>query len=182
MEPNFACRRRSVDAGERENVEMTNRMKWSGVLSAVVVLGLVFATGCSKAEKAISEAEQGTATITKEDGEKITLSSKADIPDNFPSDVPLPDGIRVTSSISGNDTVTLTIETEMPYDDVVELYSDYAQKAGYTEVHRLEGDKTINYSAQKGTERFVFTLQLDLEDNKTVTGALVYSNKPESEP
>lgn len=42
-------------------------------------------------------------------------------------------------------------------------------------------ENTISHSLQKGTERFVYTLQLDLEDNKTVTGALVYSNKPEAE-
>lgn len=142
---------------------------------------MILATGCSKVEQAIREAEQGTTTITKEDGEQITMSSKSDIPDLFPSDVPLPDSIQVTSSISSQESVTLTIETEMPYKEVLELYYDYAQNAGYSEVHRLESENTIHYSAQRGTERFVFSLQFDLEDNKTVTGALVYSNKPEAE-
>jgi len=154
--------------------------KWNSVLALVVLIGLIIAPGCAEVKQAIDEAEQGTTTITKEDGEQVTLSSKPDIPELFPSDVPLPDDIRVTSSIGSSDSVTLTIETQMPYDEVVELYYDYAQNAGYSEVHRLEGENTINYSAQKGTERFVFSLQLDLEDNTTVTGALVYSNKPES--
>lgn len=160
---------------------MKNRQKWSIALFAVMVMAMIFATGCSKVGKAIQEAEQGTTTITKADGEKIKLSSEADIPDLFPSDVPLPDEIQVTSSISSKDSVTLTIETKMPYDDVVKLYYNYSQQAGYSEVHKLGDRDSINYSFKKGTERFVFTLQLDLEDKKTVTGALVYSNKPETE-
>lgn len=160
---------------------MKNGKKLSASLFAVLLLAMMIATGCSKAEKAIKEAEQGTTTITKEDGEEIKLSSKTDIPDMFPSDVPIPDEIQVTASISGSDSVTVTIETEMPYEDVVKLYSDYAQQAGYSEVHKLEADQTINHSFQRGTERFVYTLQLDLENNKTITGALVYSNKPEAE-
>lgn len=116
---------------------MKNSKKWSVALLAVMLLAMIFATGCSKAEEAIKEAEQGTTTITKEDGEEIKLSSETDIPDSFPSDVPIPDEIQVTASISGSDSVTLTIETQMPYDDVVKLYSDYAQQAGYSEVHKL---------------------------------------------
>lgn len=160
---------------------MKNRQKWSIALFAVMLIAMIFATGCSKVEKAIQEAEQGTTTITKGDGEEIKLSSETDIPDLFPSDVPLPDEIQVTSSISGKDSVTLTIETQMPYDDAVKLYYNYTQQAGYSEVHKLEDRDSINYSFKKGTERFIFTLQLDLEDKKTVTGALVYSNKPETE-
>jgi hypothetical protein len=164
--------------GERK---MKNRQKWSIALSAVMLIAMIFATGCSKVEKAIQEAEQGTTTITKGNGEEIKLSSKADIPDLFPSDVPIPDEIQVTSSIGGKDSVTLTIETKMPYDDVVKLYYDYTKRAGYSEVHKLEDKDFINYSSKKGMERFVFTLQKDLEDKKIVTGALVYSNKPETE-
>ncbi|MFC4597404.1 hypothetical protein [Cohnella hongkongensis] len=161
---------------------MKNR-KWGfAVLSAVLMTVLVFATGCSKAEKAVIEAEeQGTMTITRDDGEEIKFSSKSSIPDLFPSDVPLPDEIQVTSSISSKDSVTVTIETEMPYEEVLELYYDYSQQAGYSEVHRLEGENTIHYSSQKGTEHFVFSLQLDEEDHKTVTGALVYSISSETE-
>lgn len=163
---------------------MKNKQKWKAVLSAAILITLIFVTGCTKIEKAIIEAEeQGTTTITKEDGEKITLSNKPDIPDLFPSDVPMPDEIQVVTSISGDNSVTLGIETEMPYDDVVKLYYDYTQQVGYSEVHKLEdeNDKFINYSAQKGIERFIFTMQLNLEDNKTVYGSLIYSNDPEAE-
>lgn len=160
----------------KENMEMKNMKKWSAVLSVVMLIALIIMAGCSKIEDVISEAEQqGTTTITKEDGKKITLSNKPDIPDLFPSDIPLPDEIQVISSISSDDSVTLGIETELPYDDVVQLYYDYAQKAGYSQVHRLEDQKFINYSAQRDTERFIFTLQLNLENNKTVYGSLIYS-------
>src|SRR5690606_15249367 len=116
----------------------------------------------------------------KADGEQIKLSSESDIPELFPDDLPMPVGIRVTSSISSDDNATMTIETEKPYDEVIALYVDYAEQAGYSEVHRLEDATSLHYSAQKGTERFVVTLQLDLEDNKTVSGALVYSKEPET--
>jgi len=155
---------------------MYKMKKWSYTLCAVMLIGLIFTTGCSKVEEVISDSEQqGTTTITKEDGKKITLSTKPDIPDLFPSDVPMPDEIQVIESISSDDSVTLGIETKMPFDDVVEMYYNYTKKAGYSEVHKLEDQKFINYSAQKGTERFIFTLQLNLEDNKTVYGSLIYS-------
>lgn len=166
---------------------MAKKRKWQSIQLVVVMVALAYAAGCSKAAEAIEtieaigEAEQGTATITKDDGEQITVASKPDIPELFPSDVPLPDEIQVTSSISGSDSVTVMFETEKAFAEVVDMYIDYTEQAGYTEVHRLEAEGMINYSAQRGTERFVFTIQLDLENNKTVTGALVYSNRPDSE-
>lgn len=153
---------------------------WKKASLAASILALAFMLGCSNVEQLVQNAEDGEMTIENINGEEITLSSKADIPDTFPSDIPLPDEIIVTSSISSDDSVTVTIETEMPYDDVLGLYVDYAGQAGYSEVHRMEDEDSIHYSSQKGTERFVFSLQKDLEDNKTVTGALVYSNNPET--
>lgn len=152
---------------------------WKRAGLAATILTLAFSLGCSNVEQMVKEAEDGEVTIENANGEEITLSSNADIPDTFPSDIPLPDEIVVTSSISSDDSVTVTIETEMPFDEVIALYVDYAGQAGYSEVHRMEDESFINYSSQKGTERFVFTLNRDLEDNKTVEGALVYSNKPE---
>ncbi len=166
----------------------------NGILAAAVTVALIIAAGCSNIEQAINNTEQaindveqafgdgeeGEVTITREDGREITLSSKPDIPELFPSDIPLPGEMEIVSSISSDDSVTLGVETEMPYDDVVKMYFDYAQEAGYMEVHKLEDEKFVNYSAQKGTERFLFTFQLNLEDNKTVYGSLIYSNKPES--
>jgi hypothetical protein len=154
---------------------------WKRAGLAATAMALVFAMGCSNIEQVIQEAEEGEVTITTGEGKDVTLSSKADIPEGFPSDVPLPDEIEVTSSISASDSITVTIETEMPYDEAVALYVDYTQQAGYSEVSRMGDDNSIHYSSQKGTERFIFTLQRDLEDNKTVTGALVYSNHPETE-
>ncbi|MBN2984936.1 MULTISPECIES: hypothetical protein [Cohnella] len=113
-------------------------------------------------------------TITKEDGEQIRLSGEAEIPEGFPADVPIPANVAVTSSISGDDTATVSIETEMPFEEAVALYYGYAQEAGYSEAYKMEEADFFNYSGRKDNEQFVVTLQLDLEDNKTVTGILVY--------
>lgn len=153
---------------------------WKRAGLAASIVALAFTLGCSNVEQMVKDAEDGEVTIKNANGKEVTLSSKADIPDTFPSDIPLPDEIVVTSSISSSDSVTVTIETEMPFDEVIALYVDYAAQAGYSEVHRMEDAASIHYSSQKGTERFIVTLQQDLEDNKTVTGALVYSNKPEA--
>jgi hypothetical protein len=161
---------------------MKTKPKWSGLLLTALAAAIL-ATGCSKAEQIVKEAEKAveedSLTVTYDNGKEVTFSEKEDIPDLFPSDVPLPEGIQVLSSISSKDNVTVMIETEMPYEEVVELYVDYAQQAGYEEVHRLETGTSINYSTQRGTERFVVTLGLNEEDNKTTEGVLVYSNKPE---
>jgi len=117
---------------------------------------------------------RGGAAVTYDNGKEVTFSNKADIPELFPSDVPLPEGMQVVSSIGSDRGVTVMFDTELSYDDVVELYVDYAQKAGYTELHRLEEENSIHYSSQRGTEIFAFHLQLSMEDNKTIEGAIDY--------
>ncbi len=150
------------------------------ILAALAIM--LLATGCSKADQIVKEVEkaekqveeEGELTVTYDNGKEVTFSNKADIPDMFPSDVPFPDGIQVVSSIGSDRGVTVMFDTELPYDDVVELYVDYAQKAGYTELHRLEDENSIHYSSQRGTEIFAFHLQLSMEDNKTIEGAIDY--------
>lgn len=161
---------------------MANKQKRSGMLIAAMLIALTVATatGCAKMEKALSDAEQGKSTITKEDGSQVVISGNSDIPDLFPSDVPMPDEIHVVSSISSDNGVTVAFETELSFDKVFNMYFDYAQKNGYTEVHKLDGEGFISYSGQKGTERFIFNLQLNLEDNKTLNGSIIYSNKKEA--
>lgn len=158
---------------------------WTTV--AVLLLSAMLLAGCSEngdqqsgnRERAAQGEEEGTVTMKDNEGRDVVITNKQDIPELFPDDVPMPDSIQIVSSISSMDTVTIAMNTEMPFSEVVALYDGYLQEAGYEEAFRIDEADFYNYSGRRGNEQFVVTLQLDLEDNKTVTGALVYTNMEE---
>lgn len=156
--------------------------KWLARMAAVVLAASMALTACSGNETGRSGgtngdqgADEGSVTLKDNEGKDVVVSSKQEIPDSFPKDVPIPDSLKIVSSISSDDSTTLAIETDMPFDEAVALYDGYVQEAGYVESFKMDEEDFYNYSGRRGQEQFVVTLQLDLEDNKTVTGVLVYS-------
>ena len=167
--------------------------KW--LITAVLLLtaAMLLLTGCSNekvneaADKATQqnnnqsslgtkEEDQGSITLKDASGKDVVLSSEQTLPDSFPKEAPVPDSIQVTSSITSEDTVTVTIATTtMSFAETVALYNDYLEQAGYVETFKIDEADFFNYTGKRGNEQFVVTLQLDLEDNKTVTGILIYS-------
>ncbi|MDF2713730.1 MAG: hypothetical protein K0R28_655 [Paenibacillus sp.] len=155
---------------------MTNRRY---ILTAIIALSVTIpAAGCAGVAVKEGTEDKGSVTV-KTDGEKsVTLSGEKEIPKGFPTDIPLPAEIGVVSSLKRNDSYTVAIETKLSMDKVVKLYQEYAEKANYKEVFKMSEEGSYRYSGSKGNELFAFNLQLDLEDKKTVTGALVYEKKP----
>lgn len=155
---------------------MTNRRY---ILTALIALSVTIpAAGCSGVAVKEGPEDKGSVTIKTDGGKSVTLSGETEIPKGFPTDIPLPAEIGVVSSLKRNDSYTVAIETKLPLDKVVKLYQEYAEKANYKEVLKMSEEGYYRYSGSKGNELFAFNLQLDLEDKKTVTGALVYEKKP----
>lgn len=182
--PVFTGGRRTTD--ERKKNRMKKK-RYTAILTIALAAALL-ASGCSN--NGADESKEGSAgtnssaensiTYKTDGGKEITLSSEKEVPEGFPGDIPLPGEIGVTSSLkseaSGN--ITVSIETEMPFEEVVKLYQEYADSAGYKENFKINEEGFYSFSGAKDSEQFVFTLQLDLDNNKTVTGALVYEKKP----
>lgn len=156
---------------------------------AIIVFVLVIAAvsaGCSGSEDsgekdvttiAAKDGEKGSVTITTDAG-KIELSSESEWPESFPDEIPKPEGMTVTaSSQSDSGNITISIEAEKPFDEVVKLYQDYVKSAGYSQTLEMKESGYYMYSGTRGKEMFMFTLALDQEDEGTVTGALVYEIK-----
>ncbi|CAH1195588.1 hypothetical protein PAECIP111893_00723 [Paenibacillus plantiphilus] len=148
------------------------RRKRYFAIAAISLTVMMFTAGCSE--------DNGSLTYETDEGKQLTISSKTEVPEGFPSDIPLPAEIKITSSLkseaSGN--ITVAIETEMPFEEAVKLYQGYADKAGYKESFKIEEAGFYSFSGSTNNELFVFNLQLDQENKKTVTGALVYEKKP----
>jgi len=117
--------------------------------------------------------------VTNAAGDKTVFSSKAEWPEELPADVPRPEGIAVTASMNSESTggVTVSVETERPFDEVVGIYRDYADQAGYAQTLEMKEDGYYMFTGTRGTETFTFTIQLDQEGGKTVTGAISYGSK-----
>lgn len=151
------------------------------ILTLLMAISL-FSIGCSSTSVSTesTSGDKGSMTITTDNGKTMTLSSEAELPKEFPADIPMPKDVVITASMTNNDSgnVTVSIEVEQPFDDVVKLYQEYANAAGYQEMMMLEEEGHYMFSGKRDNELFVFTIGLDQEDNKTVTGALVYEKKP----
>jgi hypothetical protein len=130
-------------------------------------------TGCSGGDK-----DEGSITIKTGSG-KTVLSSESEWPQGLPAEIPKMEGMVVTASsvsdASGN--ITVAVEVEKPLEDVVKLYQDYCQEAGYTQTLEMKEEFSYMYSGTRGQEVFVVNFALDQEDGKTVTGAIGYENK-----
>lgn len=156
---------------------------------AITALALVIAiaavtAGCSGSESsgekdsekvATEDGEKGSVTITTDAG-KTVLSSEW--PKSFPDEIPKPKGMKVTaSSQSDAGNITIAIETKKPFDEVVKLYQEYVESAGYAQTLDMKENGYHMYSGTRGNEMFMFTFSLDQEDGQIVTGALVYEIK-----
>jgi len=145
----------------------------------VLTLGVALAVaGCSSEGNGRDEAE-GTSIVTNAAGDKTLLSGKQEWPKEFPAEIPRPDGMQVTASsyVETSGHITVAVETEQPFEEVIQIYRDYVKQAGYEQQQEMKEEGYYTYYGAKGAETFAFTIQLDLESGQKVTGVLIYANK-----
>ncbi len=111
----------------------------------LLALGAVALTACGSDTKTIEtkdgkvtvngDGKDAKVTINGEDGNKITFNQKK-VPDDFPSDVPLPKGLKLTSAASGGDgsrkvfSLGYTLGSADPA-DAVASYKDQLEAANF---------------------------------------------------
>jgi hypothetical protein len=117
-------------------------------MAVVGVLGVVGLAACGGDDDgSVSVERDGTSVDVKKDGGKVTVKSKdgdgsvsvgddAEVPDNFPDDVPLPEGGKVGLAAEGERdgkqyfSITYVV-SEDDVDDAFSSYADALEDAGF---------------------------------------------------
>lgn len=133
-------------------------------MAALAVLGLVACGGSDEnsIEQAIEEASGGNADVEiGEDGNievstsdgSYSVGESADVPDNFPSEVPLPDGLNLTGAFSDDSGWYLNYVSDSLSKDFCEEFLGAYEAAGFVEETRFDsgGDLTGVYSNEQYT-------------------------------
>jgi len=156
---------------------------------SLFVVGLVLSVaGCqSIAEKATEAAvEKATGvqvdkdgeqiTIKGEDGAELTASSDGELPDGFPSDVPVFEG-KVVSSIKAEKGFSVTIEAEAGVMDVFDFYKDKLPAEGWNIVSEMKVEDGGAIVAEKGDQSVQVTVGVDSGDANKATISLFTGTK-----
>lgn len=109
--------------------------------AALALGGILALTGCGSATESIIENQTGTEIETNEDGIKITdgqgdsfqTGEDIDVPDSWPSNVPLYDG-TLTSAIAAGGGVSLIWTTDAGVAEAFDTYSADLESAGFKPV------------------------------------------------
>jgi hypothetical protein len=159
------------------------------LLLLVLALPAVALAGCGGddkaaekiAEKAIEhesggdvDIDDGEVSVTDEDGNKSTMSSSDKLPEDFPKEIPLPDGAKVTSgtkvSTDGNgDTFAVTAEVDDDPKDVLAFYKD--ELDGFKKEMEISTDDGA--SAQYTNDEWNVLLGVSNEDGKNLLSLTV---------
>jgi hypothetical protein len=142
--------------------------------TALLLTGLLVAvigvSGCQNlAEKAIEKATEkaiegqtgnqvdikdGSVSIQGEDGSTANIGEGAEVPAEFPKDVPVYDG-TVLGAFSSADSWTLNIETTDDPKKVIEFYVARLAKDGWVKESQADMGTGGMYSAKKDGSRTV---------------------------
>lgn len=160
----------------------------------VLIIGaILFAVGCSNSndesadapvdavdeideEEALEELKEETGidieAIEEEMG--IDKSDGASIPDEIPSDVPLPDDMEIDFTIDNALMSQVWFLTELSHEELMTMYEDYlnSQFSGEVESedYEMEGYYTITYTVPyKDSEFFVQIIADDDDERRTVS-------------
>jgi hypothetical protein len=148
----------------------TRNIAW---LSGLLMAAAIVLAGCSGGDNAENE---GSVEIAQADGGKTILSGSDDWPKDWPEDIPRPEGMKILATTQSAETtsITLAVEIKADYDELIKLYQEFADSAGYVETMKLQDETTYMYSGKRGQEIFVFNLGEDQARAGYVVGSLVY--------
>lgn len=158
-------------------------------LGATAVLAVPL-SGCGAvAEKAVEEATGGKVdikdggkdiTIEGPDGQKIEVGSGAELPSDWPTDVPIPAGAKVVSAASVNESASgggknVTLETAAEPAALLESFKSSLESNGWTiqtETNSTDGGSIA--AEQEGTpKRNVVVFVSGGEGGKTTANVTV---------
>ncbi len=101
--------------------------------------------------------EDGGVEITTDEGQ-TSYGSKAEVPDNWPKDVPIIDHTEVVSASTYKDTTSGTtsyqvmVKSSKNYSDSKSYYKTEMPNEGWTELSSIDASGTTMYSYEKGDD------------------------------
>ena len=92
-----------------------------------------------------ADAESGELTVESEDG-SFSSGATSELPDEWPGDVPEPNGLDITSAtVIGSDTEqSITVSGSVDGDGFVDSYASALESAGFSEDSTFKSDGTVN--------------------------------------
>lgn len=116
------------------------------LLAAMLVVGTPALTACGQAAESIVEnaagaaaggdvdIEDGQVTVQDSEGNNFAAGDNVDLPDSWPSAVPVPDGGTLISVMTSADSTTANAiwTVEASQDDAGKAYGDQLTGAGFT--------------------------------------------------
>lgn len=113
------------------------------------------------------DTKNNTVTIESEDG-TATIGSQ-ELPDNFPSDIPVFPGATVLGSVTGSASdgsgIFVSLNSTDSMDDVKDFYGYRLSDNGWGEEQKTTIGNITNYSVMKGDRRLSISLT-PYEDNQ----------------
>jgi hypothetical protein len=162
--------------------------------ASVVLLG---AAGCGGGDEAGEKAgeelaeemlggdvdinsEDGSVKLTDEEGNTSEYGSGTELPEDWPADLALPEGVTVLGSSSrtenGVETMFITAESETAIDDLFEEIKDQLTGAGYEIVNESNMSSTTGGFASLEAKGDAFTANVTIsEDPATNKTTLLYN-------
>lgn len=170
----------------------------SKIVRAVVVAGVGLAlAGCGSAaenltERAIEEAgggqvdvemdeDGGSFSVQGEDGEgSYQVSGDGSMPDDWPEDIPLPDGQVMGSSSFSDDNgefLGLQLRVESSPEETIATVEGGLQDAGWEEQSRFEQDSGVTVQYVKDQNRAVSISVSEAEGGASLSVTVTSANR-----
>lgn len=160
-----------------------------GLVVLMVVLGMSLAGCQSIADKAAEKAaeiaveqttgaqidqENGSITITGEDGTEVTASEGGELPEGFPADVPVFEG-PVISSLKSGSGFMVVIETDRSVDEVKDWYKDELENSTWKVAFESTSAEGATIAAERDDATLHVTISADGDSKTTIS--LLYALK-----
>ncbi len=156
---------------------------------SLLLAGLAVAVvGCQSIAEQATEAavEQATGvkidksgdevTIQGEDGTEMTASSAGDLPEGFPTDVPVYEG-DIIASVKAAEGYSVTIEAASDVSTVFDWYKTELDAQGWKIMSEVKVQDGGALSAEKGNQQLQVTFGADSGDANKTTISLITSTK-----
>lgn len=129
-----------------------------------------------------ADAESGEFTIESEEG-SFTSGSTSELPEDWPSVIPTPDGMTITTASSMETTDGTAIQLYGSSDDPASFVADYTarlESSGFTAQADATYDNEENWAAVYENSSYTVVLNVVAFEGETpAVGVSVYSSPPE---
>ncbi|SET10973.1 hypothetical protein SAMN05216389_105199 [Oceanobacillus limi] len=148
--------------------------------------GITIPVGENGESITIGGDEEEGISIEAEDeaGDRFTLSSSTELPEDFPENIPFPSDYQIVSTMkvseNGEEGINVSYITESArVEEVWNMYKTFMDDNGYENSYEMTTDGFHSLNMQKGQESINLTITTDGEEN-TVTANISYFKSQEA--